>query len=49
MKRMLSAVTMTAAALAFTASAQAASDYAQTKYPIVLVHGVSGFCQNRPD
>ena len=34
---------MTAATLFFGASAHAASDYAKTRYPIVLVHGLFGF------
>ena len=34
---------ITAATLFFGASAHAASDYAKTRYPIVLVHGLFGF------
>lgn len=43
MKRMLASLALTLGALSVTAPALALSDYAKTKYPIVFVHGVSGF------
>ena len=43
MKRMLASLALTLGALSVTAPALAFSSYAKTKYPIVFVHGVSGF------
>ena len=43
MKSMLASVTLAMSALATATPALAASEYAKTKYPIVFVHGLSGF------
>lgn len=43
MKRMLASVTLAMSALATATPAMAISYYAKTKYPIVFVHGLSGF------
>jgi triacylglycerol lipase len=43
MKRMLASLALGLGALSVTAPALAISDYAKTKYPIVFVHGLSGF------
>jgi triacylglycerol lipase len=48
MKRMLSSLALAAGLVAAASPALAASTYAQTKYPIVLAHGISGFGQIGP-
>lgn len=43
MRKLLATAVMAAASLVINPSASAASTYAQTKYPIVLAHGMFGF------
>lgn len=47
MKRIISNLAI-AVSVAVAAPAMAASDYAKTKYPLMLVHGVSGFAKIGP-
>lgn len=48
MKRILSSLVMTLGTLTAMTPALAATDYAKTRYPIVLAHGLSGFASIGP-
>lgn len=48
MKRILTTLTLALGTLVATAPAQATGTYAQTRYPIVFAHGLSGFANIGP-